>query len=250
MANVVNPEPESITLITELESSTLEPAAEQEQPSPESTSNTETPMAVVISELDADAPSEPVALVAEDTAVAEATADAAHADEVAAEVPAPTEPDAPAEPVDAAPVKAAASAEHSLEHMDDFSAALEAFEREQAAEAAAVEAYGDKIVSGTVIKQTDKHLVIDVGLKSEGLVPLEQVLDHAGAVKFQPGDTIDVVIEREEPEGGYLASYERAQRLRIWDTIEKAAADKTPIMGTVVSRVKGGVTVDIGLKAF
>jgi small subunit ribosomal protein S1 len=134
--------------------------------------------------------------------------------------------------------------------MDDFSAALEAFEREQAAEAAAVEAYGDKIVSGTVIKQTEKHLVVDVGLKSEGLVPLEQVLDHTGAVKFQPGDVIDVVIEREEPEGGYLVSFERAQRLRVWDVIEKAANDKTPVMGTVVSRVKGGLTVDIGLKAF
>jgi small subunit ribosomal protein S1 len=134
--------------------------------------------------------------------------------------------------------------------MDDFSAALAAFEQEQAAEAAAVEAYGDKVVSGTVLKQTEKHLVVDVGLKSEGLVPLEQVLDHTGAVKFQPGDVIDVVIEREEPEGGYLVSYERAQRLRVWDTIEKAANDKTPVMGTVVSRVKGGLTVDIGLKAF
>ena len=134
--------------------------------------------------------------------------------------------------------------------MDDFSAALEAFEREQAAEAAAVEAYGDKVVSGTVIKQTEKHLVVDVGLKSEGLVPLEQVVDHTGAVKFQPGDVIDVVIEREEPEGGYLVSYEKAQRLRVWDTIEKAANDKTPVMGTVVSRVKGGLTVDIGMKAF
>src|ERR1039458_6272776 len=157
-----------------------------------------------------------------------------------------------AEPVAAtpSPAKAAGHAEHSLESMDDFSAALAAFEREQAAEAAAVEAFGDKIVSGTVIKATDKHLVIDVGLKSEGLVPLEQVLDHTGAVKFQPGDVIDVVIEREEPEGGYLASFERAQRLRVWETIEKAAAGKTPLMGTVVSRVKGGLTVDIGLKAF
>ncbi len=45
-------------------------------------------------------------------------------------------------------------------------------------------------------------------------------------------------------------SYERAQRLRVWDVIEKAANDKTPVMGTVVSRVKGGLTVDIGLKAF
>ena len=143
-----------------------------------------------------------------------------------------------------------APAEHSADSADDFSAALEAFEREQAAEAAAVEAYGDKVVSGTVIKQTEKHLVVDVGLKSEGLVPIEQVLDHTGAVKFQPGDVIDVVIEREEPEGGYLVSYEKAQRLRVWDTIEKHANDKTPVMGTVVSRVKGGLTVDIGLKAF
>ncbi|MDE3199706.1 MAG: 30S ribosomal protein S1 [Acidobacteriota bacterium] len=144
----------------------------------------------------------------------------------------------------------AADAEHGAESAEDFSAALEAFEREQAAEAAAVEAYGDKIVTGTVVKQTEKHLVVDVGLKSEGLVPLEQVVDHTGAVKFQPGETIDVVIEREEPEGGYLVSFEKAQRLRVWDSIEKAATDKVPVKGIVVSRVKGGLTVDIGMKAF
>jgi small subunit ribosomal protein S1 len=306
MAKLLNPETESTTLNTALEIPTLEPATEQEQPLPESTSNPETAEAVENPVLDADAPTEPVA---EAVPVVEAAAEAETAP-VATEIPAPAEPAAvietpvvkaaprakakthrakteaapvveatpvaeaapeaeqavvapqpqavepvtaapAAEPVAAAPAPAkAARAEHSLDAMDDFSAALEAFEREQAAEAAAVEAFGDKIVSGTVIKATDKHLVIDVGLKSEGLVPLEQVLDHTGAVKFQPGDVIDVVIEREEPEGGYLASYERAQRLRVWDAIEKAAADKTPMMGTVVSRVKGGVTVDIGLKAF
>ncbi len=272
MANVLNPETESITLNTELETPTLEPATELEQPSSESTSNTETAVAVETKALDADAPTEPVAEAAPQVEAAIETAppaEAAPVQAVAAEVVAPPAPAAPepeaelnaapvAEPVsEPAPVakapaapKAAPSHEHGLESMDDFSAALEAFEREQAAEAAAVEAYGDKVVSGTVIKQTDKHLVIDVGLKSEGLVPLEQVLDHTGAVKFQPGDVIDVVIEREEPEGGYLVSYERAQRLRVWDTIEKAANDKTAVMGTVVSRVKGGLTVDIGLKAF
>jgi small subunit ribosomal protein S1 len=277
MAKLLNPETESTTLNTQLEAPTLEPATELEQPLPESTSITETAETPVVelAALDADAPTEAVAEV---IPVVEATADAVPTAEVATEVPAQPEPEvapeitADAEPVVAvvsepvsaaefeiaaavveAPAKPAAHAEHgehSLESMDDFSAALEAFEREQAAEAAAVEAYGDKIISGTVIKQTEKHLVIDVGLKSEGLVPLEQVTDHTGAVKFQPGDAIEVVIEREEPEGGYLASYERAQRLRVWDVIEKAAADKTPIMGTVVSRVKGGVTVDIGLKAF
>ena len=305
MANVLNPETESITLNTELE--TLEPATEQEQPLHESTSNTETAeviAAAALAVLDADTPTDPQfeavpvvetttetapaqavaavdsvqsppqaptesAIAAEPQAAAAPEVEAAPAAEAipAAEVAPQAQGSQPAEvkqaeaapetavapaPVAAAPApaKAAAHAEHSLESMDDFSAALAAFEREQAAEAAAVEAYGDKIVSGTVLKQTEKHLVVDVGLKSEGLVPLEQVLDHTGAVKFQPGDVIDVVIEREEPEGGYLVSYERAQRLRVWDTIEKAANDKTPVTGTVVSRVKGGLTVDIGLKAF
>ena len=296
MANVLNPETESINLNTTMETPTLEPATELEQPLYESTSTPETTETSEAIALDADAPTvpvleaapvaeavvaapvaevaapaeaaevvapAPVAEVAVPAAAAEVAAPAAE-EEVAAPAPmaevaapaAATEIAAPAE--NAEPVVEAAAptppkekhAEHGLESMDDFSAALAAFEQEQAAEAAAVEAYGDKIVSGTVLKQTEKHLVVDVGLKSEGLVPLEQVLDHTGAVKFQPGDVIEVVIEREEPEGGYLVSYERAQRLRIWDVIEKAANDKTPMMGTVISRVKGGLTVDIGLKAF
>jgi small subunit ribosomal protein S1 len=225
MANVLNPEPESITLNSQLETPTLDPATELEQPLHESTSNFENTEALVSSALDADA-------ITEHAAEPEST-EILSAETHAAAAPSTDKP-----------------AEHAHDSFDDFSAALEAFEREQAAEAAAVEAYGDKVVSGTVIKQTEKNLVVDVGLKSEGLVPIEQVLDHTGAVKFQPGDVIDVVIEREEPEGGYLVSYEKAQRLRVWDTIEKAANDKTPVMGTVVSRVKGGLTVDIGMKAF
>jgi small subunit ribosomal protein S1 len=237
MANVLNPEPESITLNTELETPTLEPSTEFEQPSYESTSNLETPESVEVNVLDADTQTtEPQN---QPIAVAEVQAEA-QAEPAAVESESASSVDAPSEH----------GSVPAFESADDFSAALAAFEREQAAEAAAVEAYGDKLVSGTVIKQTEKHLVVDVGLKSEGLVPLEQVVDHTGQVKFQPGDVIDVVIEREEPEGGYLVSYERAQRLRVWDTIEKAANDKTPVMGTVVSRVKGGLTVDIGLKAF
>jgi len=284
MANVLNPEPESITLNTELETPTLEPATELEslprvdQPLPESTSNTETAEAVAAVEptaLDADALTEPVAeappvevtveaapatgLATEIPAAQASTAEATSADSSPSdlrELEAPADGPPVAEPAEAAhaeleSVTAGAEHEtHGLEGMDDFSAALAAFEREQAAEAAAVEAYGDKVVSGTVIKATDKHLVVDVGLKSEGLVPIEQVLDHTGAVKFNTGDVIEVVIEREEPEGGYLVSYEKAQRLRVWDVIEKAANDKTPVIGTVISRVKGGLTVDIGLKAF
>ena len=271
MANVLNPETESTTLNTELETPTLEPATEQEQPSFESTSTPETPEAVTPA-LDADATTEPAAVAAPLEANSEtepAVAEASVVEESVAETRATAEPTPAPEAVEpeavatqAEPIPAPApvaqrpaqhgrhSGEPGTESMEDFSAALEAFEREQAAEAAAVEAYGDKVVTGTVLKLTDKHMVIDVGLKSEGLVPLEQVLDHTGAAKFKPGDSVEVVIEREEPEGGYLVSYEKAQRLRVWDVIEKAANDKTPVIGTIVSRVKGGLTVDIGMKAF
>ncbi|MGO8758280.1 MAG: 30S ribosomal protein S1 [Terracidiphilus sp.] len=289
MANVLNPETESTNLNTELEAPVIEPAAESVQPSLESTSNPETAAVVEAPPLDADALTQPAAeagapadvpppaeleaappeqpIPSETPVLAEAqpepaaAVEPAHVVETAAAVePAPAvetvaavEPAVePAVAVEAAPAAAPAvrAPAPSAEPGEDFSSALAAFEREQAAEAAAVEAYGDKLVSGKVIEQREKFLVVDVGLKSEGLVPLEQVVDHTGAVKFQPGDEIDVVIEREEPEGGYLVSYERAQRLRVWDTIEKAANDKTPITGTVVSRVKGGLTVDIGMKAF
>jgi small subunit ribosomal protein S1 len=291
MANVLNPETESITLNTELETSTLEPATELDhlasidQPSRESTSTPESSVAVEVTPLDADAitqpsaeavelepalpevPAAPAAAVETPAAVVEAPAPVVELPAAVVETPAPVvkapapvvetpaavvETPAAVAPAPAVAARAGAPATEPGEDFAsaDFSSALAAFEREQAAEAAAIEAYGDKIVSGKVVEQREKFLVVDVGLKSEGLVPLEQVVDHTGAVKFQPGDEIDVVIEREEPEGGYLVSYERAQRLRVWDTIERAASDKTPIKGIVVSRVKGGLTVDIGMKAF
>jgi small subunit ribosomal protein S1 len=159
----------------------------------------------------------------------------------------------PAAAASAAPVETIepqATEDIDFGSMEDFAAALESFDREQAAEAAA-QAFDDTtIVSGTVIKLTDKHVVVDVGLKSEGLIPLEQVVDHTGQPRLKPGDAVEVVIEREEAEGGYLLSYDKAQRHRVWDTIEKAANEKTPVTGTVLGRVKGGLTVDIGIKAF
>jgi len=134
----------------------------------------------------------------------------------------------------------------------DFAAALANFDREQAADAAAAQnlTAEEAIVTGTVLKITDKHVVVDIGLKSEGLIPLAQVLDINGAPKFQVGESVEVVVEREEAEGGYLVSYEKALRHKVWDKLELAANEKTPVKGMVLSRVKGGLTVDIGIKAF
>ena len=99
----------------------------------------------------------------------------------------------------------------------DFAAALANFDREQAAETAAAQnlTVEEVVVTGTVVKITDKHVVVDIGLKSEGLIPIEQVLDLQGNSKFKTGDTVDVVVEREEAEGGYLVSYEKALRHKI-----------------------------------
>jgi small subunit ribosomal protein S1 len=121
----------------------------------------------------------------------------------------------------------------------DFAAALANFDREQAAESAAAQNLTEEevIVTGTVIKVTDKHVVVDIGLKSEGLIPLEQVLDINGVSKFKAGDSVEVVVEREEPEGGYLVSYDKALRHKVWDKLEQAANDKVPVKGMVLSRV-------------
>jgi small subunit ribosomal protein S1 len=131
---------------------------------------------------------------------------------------------------------------------DDFAAALETFttevEEQQASE--------DHVLKGTVLKLTPTHVVVDIGAKSEGMLPLAEVLDHEGKPRVQPGDEIDVMREKGETEEGYInLSHQRAQRLRAWDEIEHAYNEKKPIHAVVVDRIKGGLTVDIlGARAF
>jgi small subunit ribosomal protein S1 len=130
---------------------------------------------------------------------------------------------------------------------DDFAAALENFTTES--EEAISE---DNVLKGTVLKLTPTHVVVDIGAKSEGMLPIAEVLDHEGKAAFQPGDEIDVMREKGETEEGYInLSHQKAQRLRAWDEIEKAHNEKKPIQAKVVERIKGGVTVDIlGARAF
>jgi small subunit ribosomal protein S1 len=131
---------------------------------------------------------------------------------------------------------------------EDFATALESFEQEQS-ELAANE---DRVLKGTVISINPNYLVVDIGLKSEGVVPLAEVQDHEGIVKFQPGNEIDVMIEKGHTEEGYVnLSHQKAQRLHAWDEIEKAYNDKSSIKVRVIDRIKGGLTVDVmGARAF
>src|SRR5215510_14815735 len=80
-----------------------------------------------------------------------------------------------------------------------------------------------EILQGTVLKVNAKEVIVDFGYKSEGLVPIEQFLGPGGEVRVQPGDVIDVMIDRGERVEGYvLLSHEKAFRIRVWDNLEKA----------------------------
>jgi small subunit ribosomal protein S1 len=109
-----------------------------------------------------------------------------------------------------------------------------------------------EVLEGRVLKVTDKEVIVDFGYKSEGLVPIEQFQRPDGQVTVQPGDTIDVMIDRHGPEveGYTLLSHDKASRLRSWETLEKAYRENLMVSGRVMERVKGGLSVDVGVAAF
>ena len=109
-----------------------------------------------------------------------------------------------------------------------------------------------EIVRGRVVKVTPTEVVVDIGYKSEGLLPIHQVTGYDGTVRVKRGDEIDVFVERLEDISGYVQlSREKAERMLVWDRIEAAFKADEPITGRVVDRVKGGLSVDVGgVKAF
>jgi small subunit ribosomal protein S1 len=109
-----------------------------------------------------------------------------------------------------------------------------------------------KVVSGTVIQLTKDYAVIDIGYKSEGQVPINEFVPAPGqepAVKV--GDKVEVLVEsRENDTGMVVLSKEKADKMRIWDEISAACERDELVEGIIVGRVKGGLSVDIGVKAF
>jgi len=108
-----------------------------------------------------------------------------------------------------------------------------------------------EVVRGRVLAIDDDHVTIDVGFKSEGLVPTWEFMDDDGTLLVAPGDDVDVLVEESEDQGGRIVlSKEKADRLLVWDEISRAYKADEPVEGIVISRVKGGLAVDIGVKAF
>lgn len=109
-----------------------------------------------------------------------------------------------------------------------------------------------ELLQGRVLNVTDKDVIVDFGYKSEGLVPIEQFVLPDGSIHVRAGDLIDVMVDRTgpQPEGYILLSHERASKLRSWDNLEKAHRDGLIVSGRVLGRIKGGLTVDVGVVAF
>jgi len=108
-----------------------------------------------------------------------------------------------------------------------------------------------EIVTGRVIGLTSNAVIVDVGYKSEGLIPIEEFTDRGGELSVQVGEDVDVLLEKtEDLEGHVLLSYSKAQRMRRWTEVERAYKDGRVIKGRITDRIKGGLTVDVGLRAF
>ncbi|TMA36610.1 MAG: 30S ribosomal protein S1 [Deltaproteobacteria bacterium] len=108
-----------------------------------------------------------------------------------------------------------------------------------------------EVVRGRVLAIDDEHVSIDIGFKSEGMVAAWEFMDEDGTVLVSPGDEVDVLLEEAEGEDGRVViSKEKADRLKIWDDISRAYKADEAVEGVVLSRVKGGLAVDIGVKAF
>jgi small subunit ribosomal protein S1 len=135
-------------------------------------------------------------------------------------------------PVTAAPVRAAGG--------EDFAAMLDQTLGRDAG-------FEGSVITGHVLRLTDEFAIVDVGLKSEGRVPLKEFAPPGMAPEVKPGDTIELFVERyEDRDGAIVLSREKARREESWTNIEKAFAANQRVSGTIYGRVKGGFTVDLG----
>ena len=107
------------------------------------------------------------------------------------------------------------------------------------------------VVTGMIVAITDDTVVVDIGFKTEGMIHRSEFTDRQGKITVKVGDEVDVLVEHfDEMLGEVRLSRERAAKMRVWEVLETAFRDNAPVRGKVLERVKGGLTVDIGVRAF
>src|SRR6266550_7333599 len=124
---------------------------------------------------------------------------------------------------------------------ESFESILSQFERSHTAKAA------EGLREGTVVSVSADSVFVDIGFKTEGVLPLSE-FQNDSAVK--PGDKLQVTIKGRDPEGYYQLTRSKAARPTDWAALERAFAKKGTIVGTVTGVVKGGLSVDVGVRAF
>ncbi len=108
-----------------------------------------------------------------------------------------------------------------------------------------------KVLKGRVIKRTPTHVLVDVGFKTEGLIPNEDFTDPKALEALKPGDEVETMLEKTDLKDGYLVlSKRQADGLRALETLDQACEHGLIVTGTVVERTKGGFNVDVGIPAF
>ena len=108
-----------------------------------------------------------------------------------------------------------------------------------------------EVAKGRVVAITPDSVLVDIGYKSEGIVPAREFLNPDGNLSAKVGEEVEVLIEKKEDEEGLIVlSRDKAVRMRIWEELNHMYETGSKIEGRVLSRVKGGLTVDIGIKAF
>ena len=108
-----------------------------------------------------------------------------------------------------------------------------------------------EIARGKVLSIDGDFVQVDIGFKSEGMIATWEFMTEEGELTIKVGDTVEVLVEEVESEDGQLVlSKEKAERLKVWDEISNAYDNEEAVEGVIVARVKGGLSVDIGVKAF
>jgi small subunit ribosomal protein S1 len=108
-----------------------------------------------------------------------------------------------------------------------------------------------KVVSGEIVQIDEEFVLVDIGYKSEGQIRTSEFLNLDGRLTAKVGDKVDVLLVRKEnKDGRIILSKEKAGKAKVWDDVEEAFKKQETIRGRIVSLVKGGLSVDIGLRAF
>lgn len=108
-----------------------------------------------------------------------------------------------------------------------------------------------EVVKGEIVQVDKEYVLVDIGYKSEGQIDIQEFIDPEGNLTANVGDKVDVLLERrEDDEGAITLSKEKAAKIKIWDQIKEIYEKNDTIKGTIISRIKGGLSVDVGLQAF